>query len=289
MTTSIKTFLLTCIAMTAFAGNSLLCRWALKDTCIDPASFTSIRIMSGALALWIVFKLRNRMYPPHFVQSPMKGNYPSALALFTYAIAFSYAYVNLSAGTGALLLFASVQLTMIVYGLYNGERLSMPQVLGLVIATTGVVWLLLPNVSAPHLTDSLLMLTAGVAWAIYSLRGKKATDAISVTTGNFVLANIFTAGFSMLLTEKMRMDITGIVLAATSGAITSGVGYVIWYAALKRLKITSAAIVQLSVPIIAAVGGAIFLNDVITLRLLIASVTTITGIGLVLMAGVKAV
>ena len=281
-----RTFLLTFIAMSAFAGNSLLCRWALKDTFIDPASFTSIRITSGALVLWIIFKQRNSIHSAH---SAAKGNYPSALALFTYATAFSFAYVNLSTGTGALLLFASVQITMILYGLWQGERFGMQQIIGLIIATAGVVWLLLPSVSAPHLTDSLLMLTAGVAWAIYSLRGKKATDALSVTTSNFMRATIFTLGLGLMFITKVRMDTTGILLAAVSGAITSGIGYVIWYAALQRLNITNAAIVQLSVPIIAAIGGALFLNDVITLRLLIASIATLGGIGLVLMERAKAV
>ena len=266
--------------MTAFAGNSLLCRWALKGTFIDPASFTSIRITSGALVLWIIFKQRNSIY---FAHPAAKGNFPSALALFTYATAFSFAYVKLTTGTGALLLFASVQITMILYGLWQGERFRMQQIIGLIIATAGVVWLLLPNINAPHLTDSLLMLTAGVAWAIYSLQGKKAPDALSVTTSNFMLATIFTLGHSLLFITKVRMDSMGILLAAASGAITSGIGYVIWYAALQRLNITKAAIVQLSVPIIAAIGGTIFLNDVITLRLLIASIATLGGIGLVLM------
>ena len=165
----------------------------------------------------------------------------------------------------------------------------MQKIIGLIIATAGVVWLLLPSVSAPHFSDSLLMLTAGVAWAIYSLRGKKATDALSVTTSNFLRATIFTLGLSLIFITKVRMDTTGILLAAVSGAITSGIGYVIWYAALQRLNITNAAIVQLSVPIIVAIVGAIFLNDLITLRLLIASIATLGGIGMVLIKRAKAV
>ena len=281
-----RTFLLTFIAMSAFAGNSLLCRWALKDTFIDPASFTSIRIISGALVLWIIYKLR---YTVHAGHSAAKGNYTSSFALFTYATAFSFAYVNLSTGTGALLLFAAVQITMILYGLWQGERFGMQKIIGLIIATAGVICLLLPSVSAPHLTDSLLMLTAGVAWAIYSLRGKRATDALIVTTSNFLRATIFTLGLSLIFITKVRIDTTGILLAAVSGAITSGIGYVVWYAALQRLNITNAAIVQLSVPIIVAIGGAIFLSDLITLRLLIASIATLGGIGLVLMERAKAV
>ena len=281
MKPSKTTYLLTFLATAAFAGNSLLCRWALKDTAIDAASFTSIRIASGALALWIIFRLRNSI---HSTNSAASGNWASALALFTYAAAFSYAYVNLTTGTGALLLFAAVQLTMMLYAFWTGERFDIQQNLGLIMAIAGIVWLLLPNVSAPHLTDALLMLTAGVAWAIYSLRGKKATDAISVTTGNFMLATVFTLGLSLTLITKVSMDAMGMLLAVTSGAITSGVGYVIWYAALQRLTISNAAVVQLSVPIIAAIGGAIFLNDVITPRLIIASIATLSGVGLVLMA-----
>ena len=275
------TFLLTFLATAAFAGNSLLCRWALKDTVIDAASFTSVRIATGALALWIIYRLRNRI---HSTNSAATGNWPSALALFTYATTFSYAYVNLATGTGALLLFAAVQITMMFYAFWKGERFHIKQSLGLITAIAGTVWLLLPNVSAPHLTDAMLMLTAGVAWAIYSLRGKKATDAINVTTGNFMLATVFTLGLSLTLISKVSIDTLGMLLAATSGAITSGVGYVVWYAALKRLTINNAAVVQLSVPIIAAIGGAIFLNDVITLRLIIASITTLSGIGLALMS-----
>ena len=286
MKPSKTTYLLTLLAMMAFAGNSLLCRWALKETVIDAASFTSIRIISGALVLWIILSICNSIHSAH---RSVTGSWPSALALFIYAAAFSYAYVNLPTGTGALLLFAAVQITMILYGLWKGERFRIQQSLGLIIATAGVIWLLLPNVSAPHLADSLLMLTAGVAWAIYSLRGKRATDAVSVTTGNFMLATVFTLGLSLMLISKARMDTMGILLAVTSGAITSGIGYVIWYAALQRLNITSAAVVQLSVPIIAAIGGAFFLNDVITLRLMEASVATLSGIGLVLMERTKAI
>ncbi len=286
MIISIRTFLLTFIAMTAFAGNSLLCRWALKDTFIDPATFTSVRIVTGALVLWIILKLRNILHSGDHV---VRGNWPSALALFTYAEAFSYAYINLPTGTGAILLFAAVQLTMIVYSLWKGEHFNIQQILGLFIATAGVIWLLLPSASTPHLTDSLIMLTAGIAWALYSLRGRRVADAMSVTTGNFMLATIFTLGFSLTFISKVKMDSLGVMLAVISGAITSGIGYVIWYAALQRLHISNASVVQLSVPIIAAIGGAVFLNDEISFRLIEASVATLSGIGMVIMQRVKAV
>ena len=284
MINSTRTFLLTFIAMTAFAGNSLLCRWALKDTFIDPATFTSVRIVTGALVLWIILRLRNILHSGDHV---VRGNWPSALALFTYAEAFSYAYINLTTGTGAILLFAAVQLIMIVYGLWRGEHFNIQQILGLFIATAGVTWLLLPGASTPKLTDSLIMLIAGTAWAIYSLRGRISADAMRVTTGNFMLATIFTLCLSLTFISKVKIDSMGVMLAVISGAITSGIGYVIWYAALQRLNITNAAVVQLSVPIIAAIGGAFFLNDVITLRLIEASVATLSGIGLVIMGRVK--
>ncbi len=284
MINSTRTFLLTFIAMTAFAGNSLLCRWALKDAFIDPTSFTCIRIASGALVLWIILRLGNRL---HTTRLTATSNWPSALALFIYAEAFSYAYINLTTGTGAILLFAAVQFTMIVYGLLKGEQLNIQQILGLFIATAGVVWLLLPGASTPNLTDSLIMLIAGTAWAIYSLRGRTSVDAMQVTSGNFMLATVFALALSLTFITKVKLESMGVMLAVISGAVTSGIGYVIWYAALQRLNITNAAVAQLSVPIIAAVGGAVLLNDVITLRLIEASIATLSGIGLVMMGRIK--
>lgn len=279
MTSSMRTFFLTFIAMTAFAGNSLLCRWALKETGVNAASFTLIRIISGALMLLIILRLRK---DNHLTSRAAAGSWPSALALFTYMAAFSYAYVSLPTGTGALLLFGSVQLTMVLYGLWQGERLHMRQNIGLIIATVGLVWLLFPGIAAPHLVESLLMLTAGVAWAVYSLRGKGAADPVSITAGNFMLAAIFSVVLSVVFISNAKVDATGIALAVVSGAITSGVGYAIWYSALQGLKTTTAAIVQLSVPVIAATGGVMLLNEIVTLRLVIASVATLGGIALVL-------
>ena len=178
--------------MTAFASNSLLCRLALKQTAIDPATFTFVRVFSGAIALWLVARMRG-------ISSDKSGNWPSALALFVYAAAFSFAYVGLPAGTGALLLFAAVQATMILWGFHNGERLDLIQVFGLVIALAGLVLLVFPSLSAPPLIGSMLMLSAGVAWGIYSVRGKVADDVIAVTTGNFVRAVLFAAAASLAL------------------------------------------------------------------------------------------
>lgn len=260
--------------MTAFAGNSLLCRLALKQTSIDAASFTSIRIVSGALALWLIINLRGGV-------RTNAGSWLSALALFAYAAAFSFAYVSLSAGTGALLLFSAVQATMITWGFRKGERLSVRQFVGLAFALGGLVALLLPGLSAPPLGGSILMLGAGIAWGVYSLRGKTASDPASATSGNFLRAVPLAAALSIALLPRAQLDSAGIVYAVLSGAIASGVGYAIWYTALPGLKAASAATVQLSVPVLAAVGGILFLGESITLRLLFASVAVLGGIALV--------
>jgi len=210
------------------------------------------------------------------------GNWPSAFALFVYAAAFSFAYVGLPAGTGALLLFGAVQATMILWGFRKGERLDLMQVFGLVIALAGLVVLVFPGLSAPPLIGSILMLSAGVAWGIYSVRGKVARDAIAVTTGNFVRAVLFVAAGSLALISRVHVDAAGIGYAIISGAITSGLGYVIWYSALSRLKATSAATVQLSVPVLAAAGGILLLGEPITLRYVLASIAVLGGIALVI-------
>jgi drug/metabolite transporter (DMT)-like permease len=274
-----RLFILTLLAMIAFAANSLLCRAALKQTKIDAASFTFIRIFSGAATLWLIMKMRSTAWKE-------AGNWPSALALFAYAAAFSFAYNSLSAGTGALLLFGAVQATMILWGLRKGERLHAIPIVGLVVAVSGLVVLLFPGLSAPPLSGSILMLGGGVAWGIYSLRGKAARDAIAATTGNFLRAVPLAAIVSIALLPWARLDRAGIAYAVISGAITSGLGYVIWYSVLSdsmpiRLGSTSAATVQLSVPVLAATGGILLLGEPITLRYVFASVAVLGGIALV--------
>lgn len=272
-----QALLLTLLAMIAFAGNSLLCRLALQRTGIDPASFTSIRIISGALALWLIVRLRGGTGGA----KSASGNWPSAFALFAYAAAFSFSYVSLPAGTGALLLFGAVQATMIGYGLWTGERLGRRQTLGLIAACCGLVGLLLPGLSAPPLQGAVLMLAAGVAWGIYSLRGKGSGDPTRVTAGNFLRAALFTAGLSAAMLPWATLDSSGVGYAVSSGALTSGVGYAVWYTALRELRATSAATVQLSVPVIAALGGIVFLGEPITQRLLVASAAILGGVALV--------
>jgi drug/metabolite transporter (DMT)-like permease len=272
---STRLFILTALAMIAFASNSLLCRLALKQTAIDPATFTFVRVFSGAIALWLVTRMRG-------ISLNKSGNWPSALALYVYAAAFSFAYAGLPAGTGALLLFAAVQATMILWGFHKGERLDLIQVFGLVIALAGLVLLVFPSLSAPPLIGSMLMLSAGVAWGIYSVRGKVAGDAIAVTTGNFVRAVLFVAAGSLALISHAHVDIAGIGYAIISGAITSGLGYVIWYSALSGLRATNAATVQLSVPVLAAAGGILLLGEPVTLRYVLASIAVLGGIAIVL-------
>jgi drug/metabolite transporter (DMT)-like permease len=267
---------LTSLAMIAFAGNSLLCRVALEHASIDAASFTTIRLLSGTLMLWLVVRMRSATHG-------VGGNWLSALALFVYAAGFSFAYMSLSAATGALLLFAAVQATMIGYGIWTGERLRRLQGVGLVLAFGGLVGLLLPGLSAPPLYGSLLMLAAGVAWGVYSLRGKGAGDPALVTAGNFLRAVPVAAALSLLLFRSASLDSAGLWYAVASGALASGIGYVIWYTALPALKSTSAATVQLSVPVIAALGGIVFLGEPITLRLAFASIAILGGIALVIL------
>lgn len=266
---------MTALAMVAFAGNSVLCRLALKQAEIDPSSFTAIRISAGALTLWLVMRARHR-------PASLPGNWPSAVALFVYAVAFSFSYVTLTVAAGALLLFGSVQATMIGYGLQTGERPGAIQVIGLIAASTGLVALLLPGVSAPPLSGALLMIVAGIAWGVYSLRGRGGGDATAVTAGNFLRAALLAVALGLAMSPFASVDRAGFLYAVLSGALTSGVGYAIWYSALRGLNATSAASVQLSVPVIAAGAGVFLLGEPVSLRLVLCSAAVLGGIALVI-------
>jgi drug/metabolite transporter (DMT)-like permease len=261
--------------MLAFAGNSLLCRLALKNTSIDAATFTSVRLVAAALTLFLLVRLSGRT-------SSGSGRWLSALALFAYAAGFSFAYINLTAATGALLLFGSVQTSMIGYGIWKGESLRGLQLLGLALAVGGLIGLVMPGLAAPPLLNALLMIGAGVAWGAYSLRGRGAGDPTLVTAGNFILTVPFTMVLSFLAFKHMTLDGAGIAYAIASGAITSGIGYAIWYRALPNLKATEAATVQLSVPVIAAMGGVMLLGETMSMRLVLTSASILTGIALVI-------
>jgi drug/metabolite transporter (DMT)-like permease len=278
-----RVFILTLLAMIAFASNSLLCRAALRDTSIDAATFTFVRILTGAFALYLIVIARSSFSSPVTRHSALaSGNWPSALALFAYAAGFSFAYNTLSAGTGALLLFGAVQATMILWGFQKGERLDVIQIAGLVIAIGGLVVLVFPGISAPPLFGSILMLSAGLAWGVYSIRGKGASDAIAATAGNFLRAVPFATLVSVVAMRQMHLDALGIVYAVVSGAITSGLGYVMWYTVLPQIKATSAAVVQLSAPVLVATGGILLLSEPISLRYIIASIAVLGGIFLVI-------
>lgn len=262
--------------MLAFAANSVLCRMSLGSGLIDAASFTSIRLVSGSLCLLLIVLLREPSWRPGRPQAT------PVLALLTYMICFSFAYQSLSTGTGALLLFGCVQLTMIGTAIYRGEHLSLRGWSGLALASGGLVYLLLPGVQAPALGYSLLMAIAGLAWGIYSLWGAQGSDPTQSTAKNFVYATPLALLASLVSLEQVSLSTEGVLLAVASGAIASGIGYAIWYTVLKDIQAASAAIVQLSVPALATMGGVILLSEPLGLRIVLATLLTIGGIALFL-------
>lgn len=271
----IATFSFTAAAMLAFAANSLLCRLALAGGGIDPASFGAIRVVAGAVALAVIVRLRAG-------SGAAGGDWISAAMLFAYVAFFSFAYASLSAGTGALILFGAVQLTMFGWALRGGERFTSAAWCGLALAAAGLVFLVLPGVSAPPLFGAALMALAGAAWGVYSLRGRGGGDPLRATAGNFLRAAPLALVLWLPFADVARADAAGIVLAVVSGAVTSGVGYALWYTALRELTAMRAATVQLSVPLITAVGAVVFLAEPVTWRLVLASVAILGGIALVL-------
>jgi drug/metabolite transporter (DMT)-like permease len=268
--------------MLPLSANSWFCRAALRDTGIDAASFTSIRLVSGALMLWLLLYLRrSRGRAPSATGE--SGSWLSAWALFGYAVLFSFAYLELTAGTGALLLFGAVQVTMIALGLGRGERLDTVQVTGVLLAFSGLVGLLLPGLSAPPLLAGAMMLGAGACWGVYSMRGQGARDPTRVTAGNFMRTVPITAALSLVMLGQANIDTAGFWYAVASGALTSALGYVLWYSVVPLIKSVTAATVQLSVPVIVAVGGVALLGEPITLRLVLAAAAVLGGIALVIL------
>lgn len=272
---TLRTFILTATAMIAFAANSLLCRMALGQDFIDAGSFTSVRIISGAITLGLIISIRGH-------KTKITANWSSVAALFCYMVFFSFAYLSLSAGTGALLLFGAVQLTMFASAIRHGERFSFLSWTGLFAAFSGLVYLVAPGVTAPDPIGALLMATAGVAWGTYSLIGRRSGQPLLETTANFLYSVPLTIGLSAMLIASVDISAPGVLLAVASGALTSGLGYAIWYAALPGLTAGRAATVQLCVPVIAALGGIVLLSEQITVRLVVASSLTIGGIWIVL-------
>ena len=269
--------LLTGFALLAFAANSVLCRLALGHGAIDAASFTSIRLVSGAITLLIIISVTKRSGSPG-----RRGSWGSAAMLSLYAIAFSFAYLSLSAGTGALILFGAVQITMILAALRSGERPHRLEWIGLVTAFAGLVYLISPGLTAPDLFGSILMALAGIAWGVYSLRGRQHGDPAVATTGNFVRSVPLVLGPSILtmLMQSTHISSTGILLAVLSGTVASGMGYVVWYAALKKLTATRAAMIQLSVPFLAALAGVLFLSEDVSTRFIVSGILILGGLAL---------
>ena len=261
--------------MIAFASNSLLNRLALGQKTIDPTSYTTIRLTAGAILLFVIAGLQSRNE-----STILRGSWTSAAFLFLYALCFSFAYLSLSAGTGALILFGSVQVTMLLVALLSGERPGGMEWIGLGLALGGLVYLVFPGLAAPSLLGSALMMLAGIAWGFYSLRGRGSQNPLADTAGNFVYAVPLVLLTRLLTFSDIHLSTNGILLAALSGALASGLGYVIWYAALRGLTTTRAAIVQLSVPVIAAWGGVLLLAETVSTRLLLAGVLILGGIGL---------
>jgi drug/metabolite transporter (DMT)-like permease len=275
-TSKLRTALLTCLALVAFAANSLLCRLALAAGHADPASFTAVRIACGAAMLWLLVNLRGR----RAVTVTRRLPWLAAAFLFAYAIAFSFAYLSLSAGTGALILFGSVQLTMIAFGLRSGERPTIIQWLGLFLALSGLVYLLWPGLAAPPALAAFLMMLAGMAWGGYSLLGRGVKDPLQSTASNFLRALPFALAAFAICYTTIHVSIVGALLAAASGALASGLGYVIWYAALPLLSATRAASVQLAVPMLTALAGVLFLHEPLGWRLVVAGLAILGGIAL---------
>lgn len=264
--------------MIAFAANSVLCRLALAGHEIDPLSFSVIRICSGAgvlLTLWLLIQRRQLI----------QWHLNSALALAIYIVAFSYAYLKIDAGVGALLLFGTVQLTMVFYAVFHGEKLNLKRGLGLMMAFTGIIILLLPGASAPSLSYSIIMMISGLAWAAYSILGKNMQNPLSGSVGNFLLAIPLVMVAYFVLHQDTMITPQGVALAVLSGGVTSGGAYVLWYSIVKRIDRIDASTVQLSVPCLAILGGSLFIGETIGLRIVLSTVIVLLGIFLVIYAG----
>ncbi len=287
MTWGLQTLLLTGLAMVAFAANSVLCRLALADPLIDPVGFTLIRLVAGAVMLGVLVRIQAGVGPFRLLMGDTaRGSWLSAFALFAYAAGFSFAYLSLDAGMGALILFGVVQATMIGVGFWQGERLEGLRLLGALAAMAGLVYLLSPGADAPSAAGAGLMALAGVAWGVYSLRGRlrpdRPADPTLVTAGNFLRAVPMGLVLAVVFAPSLAISTPGVIYAVASGALASGAGYAVWYTALRGLAASEAAIVQLTVPAIAAAGGVLFLGESLGPRLILASMAILGGVALVL-------
>lgn len=272
-----RTVFLTAFALLAFALNSILCRLALRGDEADAAGFTAVRLLSGVVMLGILHLIATRRGA-----GLTQGSWTAAIYLFGYAICFSLAYLNLTVATGALILFGTVQLTIVLVSIARGERPTTLELIGLAIALGGLVYLVLPGLAAPPLNGSLLMALAGISWAFYTLRGKGSNDPIGDTAGNFARTLPFAAVAVGVYYLDLHMTARGVLLAALSGAVASAIGYAAWYAVIKHHSATRIAVLQLSVPVIVAVIGVLFMAEAFSTRLMIASSLILGGIGLVI-------
>lgn len=269
---------LTVFALCMFAANSLFCRMALGEGLVDAASYSTIRMVAGAITLFMIVASRHRSFR-------QGGDWPSAFLLFLYAVPFSFAYIGLSTGTGALILFGCVQLTMLLSAWRSGERPSLAQWTGLTLGSGGLVYLMLPGLQAPPPLPAALMALAGVAWGLYTLRGRGAGDPLLRTAGNFTRAIPLVLLVSIISYSDLNVQRKGALLATLSGTICSALGYVAWYAALQHLSATRAAVLQLLVPVLAAMAGVVVLAEPYGLRQALASAMVIGGVGLTLQRG----
>lgn len=273
-----KVIILTSLALIAFAANSVLCRLALGNDAIDASSFTVIRLLSGTIALLIIISISRDT-----TKATTKGSWVASFMLFLYATAFSYAYISLDTGTGALILFGAVQITMILLSLIAGTRLHISEWVGVAIAFLGFVYLILPGVTTPSITGFMLMTVAGIAWGVYTLKGRSSKNPLMDTAYNFLRTTPFVVLLALFTMNHINYSSEGILLALLSGALTSGIGYTIWYIALGGLSSTQAAVLQLSVPVIAAFGGVLFVSEAITARLAISAAMVLGGILIVIL------
>jgi drug/metabolite transporter (DMT)-like permease len=272
---------LTALTMVAFAANSLLCRLALGESLIDPVSFTTIRLVSGAVAFLAISGLAGGRRGAQTT----KGSWGTGFALFAYAAAFSLAYVSLSTGMGALILFGAVQVTMLGAAVAAGEHLTPAQWAGSVAAIAGLVYLVLPGISAPDPVGALLMCVSGIAWGVYSIRGRGVSAPVAMTAANFLRSAPFAIVASAVALSWVHLEPAGLLIATTSGIVTSGMGYVLWYRVLRSITTAQASVVQLSVPVIAAFGGVAFLSEHVSMRLLTASAVILGGVAVAVITG----
>lgn len=275
----VRIVLLTALALIAFAANSVLARMALGDATMQAGGYTVVRLLAGAVVLVIILSISRQSS-----DSGSKGSWAAGMMLFVYALTFSFAYIDLETATGALILFGAVQITMVVVSLLSGHRPSWSEWAGLVLAFSGFVYLMLPGATIPSVSGFVLMTISGIAWGLYTLKGRGSKNPLADTTYNFLRTVPLVLVVLALTWAESTYTMRGVLLAALSGGIASGLGYTIWYAALGGLSATQAAVLQLLVPVIAAVGGIIFVSESITMRLTIAAILILTGILLVILS-----